>query len=212
MNNKTHIDHLGENIPELLASDILDVGSGRGDFVISIAMRGGRAIGLEKSPTYRALTKEKAAAERLYVTVVDGVGENMPFPDESFDFVNMSEVIEHVDDPGRVLKEVYRVLRARGKAYISIPNRFGMKDPHFHLYGINWLPRFLADPFIGFLAGTKITRTQKLVFKILRRCATRRFAARSVFLKSMVSAQRMIACSNSRNGLRTGDGSCLVPV
>jgi len=64
-------------------------------------------------------------------------------------------VIEHVDDPGRVLKEVYRVLRARGKAYISIPNRFGMKDPHFHLYGINWLPRFLADPFIGFFGRHK---------------------------------------------------------
>ena len=56
----------------------------------------------------------------------------------------MTEVIEHVEIPKTVLSEVYRVLKTGGVVYMSVPNRFGMKDQHYNLYFINWLPRKLA--------------------------------------------------------------------
>jgi len=49
----------------------------------------------------------------------------------------------------QLLKELRRVLKPGGKAYLSIPNRLGLKDQHFHLYFINWMPRFWADKIIN---------------------------------------------------------------
>ena len=47
--------------------------------------------------------------------------ENLPFRDESFDFVIASHVLEHSEQPDRFLKEIQRV----GKAgYIEVPDAF----------------------------------------------------------------------------------------
>ena len=32
--------------------------------------------------------------------------------------------------------------------YVSVPNRFGYKDPHYHLYFVNWLPRSWSEAYI----------------------------------------------------------------
>jgi len=83
------------------------------------------------------------------------VGEKLPFQDDEFDFVNMSEVIEHVEDPKKVMSEVYRVLKPGGKVYVSVPNRFGFYDQHFHIYFVNWLPRRWSDTFISIFGKHK---------------------------------------------------------
>ena len=45
--------------------------------------------------------------------------ENLPFKDDSFDFVIASHVLEHSEDPGQFLEEIQRV----GKAgYIEVPD------------------------------------------------------------------------------------------
>ena len=55
---------------------------------------------------------------------VDKIGsaENLPFANKSFDIVTMLEVIEHLDNPEKALKEIYRVLKRNGKVIISTPN------------------------------------------------------------------------------------------
>jgi len=37
----------------------------------------------------------------------------------TFDFITMGELIEHVDDPGELLRKVYRLLKPEGRAYIT---------------------------------------------------------------------------------------------
>lgn len=149
----THWEHLAAQIKGLASLEILDLGSGQGAFLIDAATRGASVTGLETNPAYIKQSYEAAAKAGVHITVVEGRGEALPFPDGSFDFVNLSEVIEHVDDPLLLLREVYRVLRPGGRAYLSAPNRFGIKDPHFHLYFVNWLPRRFANLFIS-LFGT----------------------------------------------------------
>lgn len=144
-----HFDHLEFHIPDLKKRRILDLGSGRGKFLFYCLDRGVTAKGLEINPEYIEITRAKAKERGVEVDVVEGAGEKLPFPDASFDFVNVSEVIEHVNDPAQMLREVHRVLSHDGYAYLSVPNRFGMKDPHFHLYVVNWLPRSLASTFIA---------------------------------------------------------------
>ena len=151
----SHLDHLLALVPQLSKGKILDVGAGRGDFILSAARRGINVVGLEYNPEYIEEAKERANREHLTINLVQGKGEYLPFQDRTFLFANLSEVIEHVRDPRLVLSEVYRVLQPGGSAYVSAPNRFGIRDPHFHLYGINWLPRSWAHRLIGFLRKHK---------------------------------------------------------
>src|SRR4051812_10047947 len=130
----THFQNLSFYIPDLRNRKILDLGSGRGNFLIEAAQAGAHAVGLEKFDKYVEISHEKARQAGVKLEIVQGTGEKLPFPDNSFDFINMGEVIEHVEVPERVLKEMYRVLRPGGKVYVSAPNRFGLNDPHFHLY------------------------------------------------------------------------------
>jgi SAM-dependent methyltransferase len=48
-----------------------------------------------------------------------GVAEDLPCEDSSFDVVLCTQVLEHVDDPTRVLAEIYRVLAPGGVLFLS---------------------------------------------------------------------------------------------
>ena len=89
-----HFDHLESHVPDLKRRRILDLGSGRGKFLFYCLDRGVSATGLELNPEYIKITHEKAKELGVTVQVVEGVGEKLPFPDASFDFINISEVIE----------------------------------------------------------------------------------------------------------------------
>jgi len=49
-------------------------------------------------------------------------GPTLPYPSATFDLVVMVEVIEHVLDKERLLREVSRVLTPSGKLYLTTPN------------------------------------------------------------------------------------------
>jgi len=55
------------------------------------------------------------------VKFIEGDVEDMPFKDKEFDFVNCSNVLEHVDDPEKACKELMRVAKA---GYIECPRYF----------------------------------------------------------------------------------------
>ncbi|MBI2474673.1 MAG: class I SAM-dependent methyltransferase [Candidatus Taylorbacteria bacterium] len=140
----THLDHLKEWRPGILKDKILDLGSGRGSFLIDVKKQGGNAIGIETSQNYIELSHAGAKEAGVEIEVKAAVGEHLPFENDQFDFINMAEVIEHVENPATVLAETYRVLSNNGAVYMSVPNRFGMRDQHYGIYGINWMPRSLA--------------------------------------------------------------------
>lgn len=47
--------------------------------------------------------------------------EKLPFRDASFDGVVLTEVLEHVPDPGQAVREMARVLKPGGYCYVSVP-------------------------------------------------------------------------------------------
>lgn len=146
---KTHLDNLILMVPDLLVRKIVDIGSGKGAFLLELAKRGVSAIGVEPTPEYITLSRATARAQGYALEVMEGTAEHIPLPDSSVGFANIGEVIEHVGDPEQMLTEVYRVLQPGGTAYLSVPNRFGWRDQHFHMYFINWMPRTWAHALIG---------------------------------------------------------------
>lgn len=48
-------------------------------------------------------------------------GNELPFTDTFFDVVFATEVLEHIYDPGRALREVHRVLKTNGLLFFTVP-------------------------------------------------------------------------------------------
>lgn len=48
-------------------------------------------------------------------------GVEIPFPDNYFDVVICTEVLEHIAEPGKLLNEIRRVLKVGGEIYLSVP-------------------------------------------------------------------------------------------
>lgn len=153
--SKVHIQQLKRIIPDLADRHILDIGSGKGQFLIAAAQLGMNAEGVELCEDYIDQTYKAAEQHGVTVRVTQGEGERLPFSDETFDFLNLSEVIEHVEDPDMLLQEMYRVLKSGGKVYISVPNRYSWFDTHYHIPFINWMPRSVAQRVLTLLGKNK---------------------------------------------------------
>ena len=80
-------------------------------------------------------------------TFVDGVGEDLPFEDSTFDLVICLTTIEHVADVGRVLAEIARVLRGGGVLYLEAPNYLWPYESHVGVV----MPPLCPKPLLRFL-------------------------------------------------------------
>ena len=80
-------------------------------------------------------------------TDVIGVGENLPFKDDSFDGVISVAVLEHVRDPFRCASEIVRVLKPGGKLMCCVPFLQPLHGYPHHYY--NMSHQGLAALFAG---------------------------------------------------------------
>jgi len=127
---------------------ILDLGCGMGGLVVALRQAGARAIGHDPNRAYGAICTLRAARYDLPLPFVTATGEALPFAAGSFDIVVCLDVLEHAESLEGTLGEIARVLAPGGHAIVTATNRFVFRDPHYHLRGINWLPRPLAEALI----------------------------------------------------------------
>lgn len=142
------IDFLEKFIPDLKNKKILDLGCGMGGFLVAMKKRGYDIEGLEPNSDYRKIAILRGKRYGLEIKVTAGFGEKMPFPNNSFDFIFCNNVLEHCENPIEILKESYRILKPDGQIYVTVINRLGFKDSHYHLRFINWMPRILGEYII----------------------------------------------------------------
>jgi 2-polyprenyl-6-hydroxyphenyl methylase / 3-demethylubiquinone-9 3-methyltransferase len=101
----------------------LDVGSGGGLLAEEFARLGFHVTGIDPSGESVEAARAHAAQEGLDIEYTVGAGEQLPFPDESFDIAYCCDVLEHVDDLDRVLAETSRVLKPGGIYLYDTINR-----------------------------------------------------------------------------------------
>lgn len=128
---------------------ILDNGCGLGTYLAALAPFSDCRFGLE-------IEMDRAVQARTHASgVALGVGENLPFPDGTFDLVLSNEVIEHVADDARYAAEMVRVTRPGGRIVLFCPNRWYAVEQHGiywrgqYKFGniplVNYLPRRVRD-------------------------------------------------------------------
>ena len=94
---------------------VLDVGCGTGNYTDLLQkVTQGEVYGVEPSEGML----DKAKAKQSKVVFKQGTAEELPFEDEFFDFVYMTDVIHHVPEIGAMFAEINRVLKEKGKVCI----------------------------------------------------------------------------------------------
>jgi ubiquinone/menaquinone biosynthesis C-methylase UbiE len=101
---------------------IFDCACGRGFYLNMIrTVSKARLVGLELDPEVIVKT-QRNIGHLPDITLTQANIYDQPFPDAYFDAAILSEILEHVDDDVRGLREVYRVLKPGGVVAITVPN------------------------------------------------------------------------------------------
>ncbi len=101
----------------------LDVGCGGGLLAEEFAKLGYAVTGVDPSKPSIVAAREHAQKAGLAITYLVGAGEDLAFPEKSFDLVYCCDVLEHVEDPDRVIAESARVLKRGGVYAFDTINR-----------------------------------------------------------------------------------------
>jgi 2-polyprenyl-3-methyl-5-hydroxy-6-metoxy-1,4-benzoquinol methylase len=103
-------------LPARPAGRLLDVGCGNGGMMQRLAELGWQAEGVDFDPD----AVQQARARGLPVRL--GALHHQAYPDEHFDAITMTHVVEHVPDPLALLRESHRILRPGGRLALVTPN------------------------------------------------------------------------------------------
>jgi 2-polyprenyl-6-hydroxyphenyl methylase/3-demethylubiquinone-9 3-methyltransferase len=101
----------------------LDIGCGGGLLAEEFARLGCQVTGIDPSAPSIATARAHARQSGLTIDYQVGAGEQLSFPDASFDLVYCCDVLEHVSDLARVIAETARVLKPGGVYCFDTINR-----------------------------------------------------------------------------------------
>jgi len=132
---------------------VLDVGCGIGDF---LGYHSG-STGVDINPNNVDYCVKNGHRAVLYD------GENLPFNDGDFDFIILDNVLEHILEPGLLMKEIERVSAVGSVLVIGVPGEkgFASDDDHKIFYD----EKMLIDCIEGF--GFRAMSCRHMPFKSL---------------------------------------------
>jgi SAM-dependent methyltransferase len=142
------LDAFGEVKP----GRVLENGCGVGMYVEKLKPHVGMVVGLEYD--YERAREAHEGSQHI----LNAAGENLPFPDGSFDFILSHEVLEHVRDDRAAVAEMVRTLNPGSRMVIFCPNKGYPFETHgFYWHGeykfgniplVNWLPRNMRNKLV----------------------------------------------------------------
>jgi len=119
----------------LLGQRVLDLGAGGGHYSKAMGNAGAEIVAADLDE----LDLRRARSRGVPAAVCDGT--KLPFPDQGFDGIFCSNMLEHTPTPGRIFDEIERVLRPGGWAWVSWTNWYSPWGGHeivpLHLLGPN---------------------------------------------------------------------------
>ncbi len=130
----------------------LDIGCATGLLLNHMKYKGWKATGVE-------ICKRSAeyARKKFGLDVFIGTLEEAQFPDNYFNVIHLSHLIEHVPDPKALLLEVRRILKIEGHVILTTPNvdgfqaRFSRQEwrsaipDHIYLFAKRTMKKLLSD-------------------------------------------------------------------
>lgn len=113
---------------------VLEIGCGMGAHASVFANAGAEVTAIDLTERAVSMTKKRFELFNIKnASVMRSDAENLPFPDNSFDFVWSWGVIHHSADTQRIVKEIFRVLKPNGQASVMIYHR---NSTRYYVHGL----------------------------------------------------------------------------
>jgi len=122
---------------------VLDVGCGDCTSIREINAMGSEGYGIEPDQNI------KPVVEALGLKVHVGLFQEIPYPDNYFDYITMSQVFEHIHDPIKLLKSFRRILKDDGQIIIGVPNIDSRLRKKYGSRWLNWHVPYHINHFSG---------------------------------------------------------------
>jgi SAM-dependent methyltransferase len=174
---------IGRSLPRSKSGPALDVGTGSGSFLGILQGLGMAVYGVEP------FTEGYLAAKRRGLNVFHGTLFEAKFPNEYFHTIVLNHVLEHVQSPTELLRELKRILHPKGTLLIGIPN---IDSFFFKAMKGNWVSLDPPRHFYQFSPTTIELYATKLGFKLER---IRFNSAALPFIAGLYSLARRILSS-----------------
>ena len=150
-----------------VTKEILDIGCNVGDFSEMFIESGHVVSGADIDTENLGKARQKKIC-----TIQTDLNYGINLPNESFETIFALEIVEHLSNSERVVKEAYRILKKDGKFYVSVPYFgflkrilvsafffdlvFGYKQPHLRFFSEKMFKEMLEKN------GFKIEKVYKL--------------------------------------------------
>jgi len=124
---------------------ILEIGTGSG----GIANYFSQKKDMQFQITAIDVVDSRTFKEGYQFQLVDGT--KIPFNNENYDVIITNHVIEHVGEYESQLEhlsEIKRLLKKDGIAYLAVPNRWMLIEPHYQLIFLSWLPHKYRSKYL----------------------------------------------------------------
>lgn len=146
---KSSLDEIQRFITLPDRDQYLEIGCGTGGFLVAAAGVFRTVVGLDISLPRLILAKKQLEEASREAVLLAAYAECLPFAEQSFQLVVGSDVIEHVQDPLKVMREVHRVLVPGGAVFLATPNRWSLTpEPHVNVWGVGFLPKAWREPYV----------------------------------------------------------------
>jgi SAM-dependent methyltransferase len=125
----------------------LDACCGWGEFVANCLKNGFNCYGLDKDKTI-GMGKELLEENSLPYRLVRGDAFLLPFRKETFDIIFSFNSIEHIQNLRAFFQNIHFVLKKDGILFFTFPNTIYPVDGHTMLWGVPYLPHYLAEKYV----------------------------------------------------------------
>ncbi len=105
---------------EINNKNVLEIGFGMGTDYINLARRGAIIHGTDLTPGNIKIVTSRLEQEDLVGELLNADAENLPYADNSMDFVYSFGVIHHSPDTEQIISEIHRVLKPNGRCLVSV--------------------------------------------------------------------------------------------
>lgn len=142
---------------------LLEVGVGPGQMSVALARRGIAVHGIDVSMEWLVVAKHWLRQVGVEPQLATAMAEDLPVADGAVASYVSLDVIEHVGDQARYVREMARVLKPGGRYALVTPNRYSLApEPHVGVWGVGYMPRPMQIAWVRRRTGTDYTFTRLL--------------------------------------------------